>query len=49
MQDLEWLEGGGLYYKKYPAAKLMDGAKKKGTFVDYKAALEDVDKASKAE
>lgn len=43
MRILKWLEDGGLYYMKYPAAKVMDDAKKNGQSVDYRTALKAVE------
>lgn len=43
MKIFAWLEDGGLYYMKNPAAKVMDDAKKNGQSVDYKTALKVVE------
>jgi hypothetical protein len=44
MKILKWLEDGGLYYMKHPAAKIMDDAKKRGSSVDYMEALNEVER-----
>lgn len=47
LKILKWLEGGGLYYRKHPAAKVMDSAKRSGNHITPEQALNEVEATKK--